>query len=111
MFVAAVRYTNVHSWPLPCFSFTASRSDGVQRPLLEFVDLWAQTPCGQPVATVVLSRMHMMSLSQGSQQGWVRAVCNTLRSGLPKVAVLHPARTPLEASAMEEQLRSQLNME
>lgn len=81
----------------------------VQRPLLELVDLWTQTRCGQPVAAVVLSRMHMMSLSHDSQQGWVRAVCNALRSGLPKVAVLAPVQGHVEAAEVEEQLRSQLN--
>eukprot|EP00892_Ulva_mutabilis_P012688 jgi/Ulvmu1/9792/UM056_0032.1 len=86
-----------------------SQLDGVQRPLLDIVDLWTQTKCGQPAATVVLSRMHMMSLSQEDQKGWVKAVCNALRSGLPKVAVLLPAGGPVDAAAIEEQLRTQLN--
>lgn len=55
--------------------------------------------------------MHMMSLSQDSQQGWVRAICNALRIGLPKVAVLPPAHGQVEAAMVEDELRSQLNLQ
>jgi hypothetical protein len=79
----------------------------VQRPLLEYVDVWGQKEDGQPIAIVVLSQLHMLELSAATQ-GWVCAICKALRRCLPQLAVLMPTGGHTDTPSVQEQLWAQL---
>jgi hypothetical protein len=80
----------------------------VQKPLLEYVDVWAQREDGQPIAAIVLSQLHMLELSNGNPHGWVCAVCNALQRCLPHIAVLMPAGGHTETPSVQDQLWAQI---
>jgi hypothetical protein len=80
----------------------------VQKPLLEYVDVWAQREEGQVIAVIVLSQLHMLELSSDSAHGWVCAVCNALHGCLPQLAVLMPTGGHTETTSVQDQLWAQI---
>ena len=96
---------------LPLFGISAScscpllkGSSTVQAGLADFVDVWATSPSGQPVAVVLLTPLHTQPLAPAALQGWMSAVVSALRTALP-VAVV-PTDAPAES--MQRCLSEQL---